>query len=69
MNSGKTIFAQVLDFVPTYEFRKCVERYNGHYKVIRFSCWDQYLAINEIPKSIYPLLKSNGRAITTAMRC
>ena len=45
MNSGKTIFAQVIDFVPTYEFRKCVERYNGNYKVIRFSCWDQYLCM------------------------
>jgi hypothetical protein len=45
MNSGKTIFAQVMDFVPTYEFRKCVDRYNGNYKVISFSCWDQYLCM------------------------
>ena len=29
MNSGKTIFAQVMDVVPTYEFRKCVDRYKG----------------------------------------
>jgi IS4 transposase len=45
MNSGKTIFAQLMDFVPTYEFRKCVERYNGNHKVISFSCWDQYLCM------------------------
>jgi len=45
MNSGKTIFAQLMDFVPTYEFRKCVDRYNGNHKVIRFSCWDQYLCM------------------------
>jgi IS4 transposase len=45
MNSGKTVFAQVMDFVPTYEFRKCVDRYNGNYKVISFSCWDQYLCM------------------------
>jgi IS4 transposase len=45
MNSGKTIFAQLMDFVPAYEFRKCVERYNGNRKVIRFSCWDQYLCM------------------------
>jgi hypothetical protein len=38
MNSGKTIFAQLMDFVPTYEFRKCVDRYNGNHK-------DQYLCI------------------------
>jgi hypothetical protein len=34
-----------MDFVPTYEFRKCVDRYNGNYKVISFSCWDQYLCM------------------------
>ena len=45
MNSGKTIFAQLMDFVPTYEFRKCVERYNGNYKVKSFSCWDQFLTM------------------------
>ena len=45
MNSGKTIFAQLMDFVPAYEFRKCVDRYNGNHKVISFSCWDQYLCM------------------------
>jgi IS4 transposase len=45
MNSGKTIFAQLMDFVPIYEFRKCVDRYNGNHKVISFSCWDQYLCM------------------------
>src|ERR1035437_8341690 len=45
MNSGRTIFAQLMDFVPTYEFRKCVDRYNGNHKVISFSCWDQYLCM------------------------
>ena len=45
MNSGKTIFAQLMEFVPVYEFRKCVDRYNGNRKVISFSCWDQYLCM------------------------
>jgi IS4 transposase len=45
MNSGKSIFAQLMDFIPAYEFRKCVERYNGNYKIITFSCWDQYLCM------------------------
>src|SRR3989339_1587680 len=45
MNSGKTIFAQLMDFVPAYEFRKCVDRYNGNHKVISFSCWDQFLCL------------------------
>ncbi len=45
MNYGRTIFAQLMDFVPTYEFRKCVDRYNGNHKVISFSCWNQYLCM------------------------
>ena len=27
MNMGQTVFAQLMDFVPRYEFRLCVERY------------------------------------------
>jgi len=34
-----------MDFLPMYEFRKCVERYKGNYKVRSFSCWDQYLCM------------------------
>ena len=45
MNPGKTIFAQLIDFIPSYEFRKCVARYNGNYKVKSFSCWDQFLTM------------------------
>src|SRR5688500_7974484 len=26
MNSGKTVFSQVMDFLPAYEFRLCVDR-------------------------------------------
>lgn len=45
MNTGQTIFAQLMEFVPAYEFRKCVERYGGNYKVKSFSCWDQFLCM------------------------
>lgn len=45
MNSGKTIFTQLMEFLPTHEFRKCVKRYNGNYKIKRFSCWDQFLCM------------------------
>lgn len=45
MNSGKTIFAQLMDVVPKYEFHKCVNRYRGNYKVKSFSCWDQFLCM------------------------
>jgi len=45
MNAGQTIFWQLMEFVPAYEFRKCVERYRGNYKVKSFSCWDQFLCM------------------------
>lgn len=45
MNSGKAIFSQLMDFLPTYEFRQCVERYHGNYKIKSFSCWDQFLCL------------------------
>ncbi|RPH48846.1 MAG: IS4 family transposase [Desulfobacteraceae bacterium] len=45
MNYGKTIFSQLMDFVPPYEFRKCVDHYHGNYKVKSFSCWDQFLCM------------------------
>ena len=45
MNFGKTIFAQLMDFIHAYELRKCVDHYNGNHKVISFSCWDQYLCM------------------------
>ena len=45
MNSGKTIFAQVMQFICHYDFRQCVERYDGERKVQKFSCWDQLLCM------------------------
>jgi len=45
MNSGRTIFSQLMDFIPIHDFRQCVKRYNGNYKIKSFSCWDQYLCM------------------------
>ncbi len=45
MNSGKTIFSQLMEFLPSYEFRLSVKQYRGHYKVKSFSCWDQFLCM------------------------
>ena len=45
MDSDTTIFTQLMDFVPQYDFRKYVERYHGNYKVKSFSCWDQFLCM------------------------
>ena len=45
MNLGRTVFAQLMDHVPSYEFQKCVARYRGDYQQKRFSCWDQFLCM------------------------
>jgi hypothetical protein len=45
MNSGKTIFSQLMDFLPSHQFQLCVERYRGDYKLKSFSCWDQFLCM------------------------
>jgi hypothetical protein len=45
MNTPPTIFAQIMDFLPLHEFRKCVRRYRGDYKVRSFSCFDQFLCL------------------------
>lgn len=45
MNTGKTIFAQVMDFLPLHKFHKCVKRYHGDYKIKSFSCLDQFLCM------------------------
>jgi len=45
MNQGRTIFSQLLDFLPRDEFRRCVRRYNGDHKLKTFSCFDQYLCM------------------------
>lgn len=45
MNEGKIVFSQVMEFLPMYEFRKCVEQYRGDYKVLRFTCLDQFLCM------------------------
>jgi hypothetical protein len=45
MNSGQTVFSQLMDHLPFYEFQKCVERYRGDAHHRGFSCRDQYLAM------------------------
>lgn len=45
MNTGKTIFSQLMNFLPLYEFRQCVKRYDGNHKIQSFSCLDQFLCM------------------------
>ena len=45
MNLGRTVFAQLISFLPDREFRRCVSRYDGDRRWRGFSCWDQFLCM------------------------
>jgi len=45
MNEGRTIFSQLISFLPDREFRRCVERYRGDSRLRGLSCWEQFLAM------------------------
>ena len=45
MNSGRTVFSQLIGFLPDREFRRCVSRYDGDHCLREFSCGDQYLTM------------------------
>jgi hypothetical protein len=45
MNSGQSVFSQLIGFLPDREFRRCVARYGGDRRLRDFSCWDQYLTM------------------------
>ena len=42
MNTGKTLFAQLMDFLPWTTFTRIVDRYGGDHRVRPLSCAEQY---------------------------
>jgi hypothetical protein len=45
MYTGKIIFSQLMEHLPLHVFHKCVDRYQGDFKVKEFTCLDQYLCM------------------------
>ena len=45
MNEGKTVFSQLIGYVPDRDFRRCVARYGGDRYAKKLSCWEQFLAM------------------------
>ena len=45
MNSGKTLFAQLMDFLPWSTFTRIVARYGGDQRVRTLSCAEHYRAM------------------------
>ena len=45
MTQGKYIFSQVMEFIPRFQFNACVAKYQGHYRIKHFTCWEQFLSM------------------------
>ncbi|TLM97649.1 IS4 family transposase, partial [bacterium] len=45
MYTGKLVFSQVMEHLPLHVFHRCVDRYNGDFKVKEFTCLDHYLCM------------------------
>ncbi len=43
MNHGRTVFSQLMDGLPKYEFDQCVERYRGNFRVRSLPSYEQFL--------------------------
>jgi hypothetical protein len=59
-----------MDSLPAYQFRLCVNRYHGNYKVKSFSCWEQFLsmAFAQLPereslRDIETCLRAGGKKL------
>ena len=63
MNKEKTIFAQIISLINTYEFKKYVNRYKNDRHAIKFNFLDQFMIISFAQLSI----KSGLRAIETTL--
>ena len=45
MHEGRTVFAQLLDYLPKYEFDKCVHRYRGNFRVRKLPTYEQFVVL------------------------
>lgn len=45
MNRGRTVFAQIIEYISHNEFHRCVARYDGDHRVRKLTCWEQFLAM------------------------
>ena len=45
MHQGRSVFSQLMDFLPMHKFRQCVDRYEGNKGVRTFTCLDQFMCM------------------------
>ena len=64
MDSGKLVFAQLMDFMPRHDFDACVRRYDGDCRPRGFSCRDQFLCLAFAPLTC----RESPRDLETCLR-
>lgn len=45
MHEGRTVFAQIMDYLPRWQMERCINKYGGDHGVRHLSCRDQFLAM------------------------
>ena len=45
MNEGRTVFSQLLDCLPKYQFDQCVQRYRGNFRVRSLPAYEQFMVM------------------------
>ena len=45
MHQGRTVFAQLLNFLPQYEFDRCVARYHGNFRSRKLPACEHLLVL------------------------
>jgi type I site-specific restriction endonuclease len=63
MNKGRTVFTQLLDFLPKYEFDKCVVRYHGDFRVRKLPTYEQFLVLAFAQLTWRESLRDEAKAI------
>lgn len=45
MNEGRTVFSQLMDCLPKFQFDQCVQRYRGNFRVRSLTAYEQFLVM------------------------
>ena len=64
MNTGKYIFAQLIEFLPQRIFDRIVMKYEGNKYVKHFTCWNQLLVLYKKVIGNYRPLLDGERYLT-----
>jgi hypothetical protein len=68
MNTGQPLFAQLMNHLPSHEFRKCVQRYRRNHRIRSFSSWDQFLCMTFAQLTFRESLRDSVACLRSADR-